>query len=290
MLLANFLVAQRLITHAKGRALLRQHSPPLEAGLQNVVEVSKESFDFDIDVTSSKTLQESLSRLSRTCSDELVIQCVTESLMAPMRPAEYIAAGEISEEEWQHFALNIPYYTHFTSPIRRYADVVVHRLLQATIDGSVNECLPQKQIHTDAMHCNNKRMASKKAQERSDRVFLSLYLKKNPISSVLGVCLGIGEKTFTVFVPSLGLSTRVFLEEHVDIFDMNTVEDESGRRQLVIRPKSRVIPGMQRTEGDDGPSWKALNITIFTKLTVSCVCKDRTPIDVKVMIVGPWNG
>ena len=289
MLLANFLVAQRLITHANGRALLRQHPPPLEAGLQNVVEVSKESFDFDIDVTNSQTLQESLSRLSRTCKDELVIQCVTESLMTPMRPAEYIAAGEVSQEDWQHFALNIPYYTHFTSPIRRYADVVVHRLLQATLDDTVDECLPQKQIHADAMHCNDKRMSSKKAQERSDRVFLSLFLKKYPITSVLGVCLGIGEKTFTVFVPSLGLSTRVFLDEHKDVFDMNTIEDD-GRRKLVIRPKSNVVPGMQPDDAETSPvhSWKSLNVSIFTKLTVACYCKERTPIDVKVMVVGPW--
>lgn len=287
MLLANFLVAQRLITHAKGRALLRQHAPPLEAGLQTVVEVSKESFNFDIDVTSSQTLQESLSRLSRTCSDDLVIQCVTESLMAPMRPAEYIAAGEIDEEDWQHFALNIPYYTHFTSPIRRYADVIVHRLLQATLDDTVDECLPQKQIHADAMHCNDKRMSSKKAQERSDRVFLSLYLKKNPIESALGVCLGIGEKTFTVFVPSLGLSTRVFLDEHVDVFDMNVVEDDGGRRKLVIRPKSNVVPGMD-VEESDRLTWKSMSVSIFTKLTVACYCKDRTPIDVMVKVIGPW--
>ena len=290
MLLANFLVAQRLITHAKGRALLRQHSPPLEAGLQNVVEVSKESFNFDIDVTNSQTLQESLSRLGRTCDDELVIQCVTESLMMPMRPAEYIAAGEVSEEDWQHFALNIPYYTHFTSPIRRYADIVVHRLLQATLDDSVDDCPPQKQIHADAMHCNDKRMASKKAQERSDRVFLSLYLKKNPMESALGVCLGIGEKTFTVFVPSLGFSTRVFLDEHVDLFDFNIVEDDGVKRKLVIRPKSNIVPGMQSAEDDAGLTWKSLDVSVFTKLTVACFCKERTPIDVRVMVVGPWVG
>jgi exoribonuclease R len=37
-----------------------------------------------------------------------------------MRPAAYLAAGSVEGgEHWRHFALNIPYYTHFTSPIRR---------------------------------------------------------------------------------------------------------------------------------------------------------------------------
>ena len=125
MLLANYFVAQRLITHAHGRALIRNHSPPIEQGMQTVVDVSKEAHNFDIDTTNSSTLQASLSRLSRECDDELVVQCVTESLMTPMKPAEYIAAGELDEMDWHHFALNIPYYTHFTSPIRRYPDVIV---------------------------------------------------------------------------------------------------------------------------------------------------------------------
>ncbi|KAL7469506.1 hypothetical protein ACHAXS_009760 [Conticribra weissflogii] len=297
MLLANYLVAQRLITHAHGRALLRNHSPPIELGLQNVVEVSKASFNFDIDITSSQSLQESLNRLCRECDDELVVQSVTESLMTPFKPAEYIAAGELDEAEWRHFALNIPYYTHFTSPIRRYPDVVVHRLLQATLDDNVDE-FPQNQseIHAVAGHCNDKRMAAKKAQERSDRVFLSLYLKSHPISSVLGVCLSVGEKTFTVFVPSLGMSTRVFLEEHEDVFDMNAFEDSNGKRKIVIRPKTNVVPWMQCGDGDDGDEslassspWKCLEIGVFTKLEVSCFCKAQPPIDVKVKVVGPWK-
>jgi len=290
MLLANYLVAQRLITHAHGRALLRNHAPPIEQGMQQVVDVSKESFNFEIDTTNSNTLQESLSRLSRECNDELVVQCVTESLMTPMRPAEYIAAGELDEVDWQHFALNIPYYTHFTSPIRRYPDVIVHRLLQATLDEEVeNFSLTQKEIHSAALHCNDMRMSAKKAQERSDRVFLSLYLKKNPISSTLGVCLGVGEKTFTVFVPSLGLSTRCFLQEHDNEFDIHAFEDSNnGKRRIVIRPKTSIVPGMEAQPSHEG-SWKSLDIQVFTKLEVECTCKMQTPIDVRVKVVGPWK-
>jgi DIS3-like exonuclease 2 len=293
MLLANYFVAQRLITHAHGRALLRNHSPPIELGMQSVVDVSKEALNFDIDTTNSSTLQASLSRLSRECDDELVVQCVTESLMTPMKPAEYIAAGELAEEDWHHFALNIPYYTHFTSPIRRYPDVIVHRLLQATIDDNVDE-FPQNQceIHASAGHCNEKRMAAKKAQERSDRVFLSLYLKKNPIMSTLGVCLSVGEKTFTVFVPKLGASIKVFLQEHEDCFDTNAYTDDDGKRHIIINPKTDAIPGMQSDMKSDNGSWpalKSLDIRVFTKLEVSCTCKDRPPIDVRVKVVGPWK-
>ncbi|KAL7531929.1 hypothetical protein ACHAXR_008498 [Thalassiosira sp. AJA248-18] len=287
MLLANYLVAQRLITHAHGRALLRNHSPPIDQGMQQVVDVSKESFNFDIDTTNSSTLQESLSRLTLECDDELVVQCVTESLMTPMRPAEYMAAGELDEVDWQHFALNIPYYTHFTSPIRRYPDVIVHRLLQATLDDDIDDFpLKQKEIHAAAGHCNDMRMSAKKAQDRSDRVFLSLYLKKNPISSVLGVCLGVGEKTFTVFVPSLGMSTRVFLQEHEDEFNINAFEDSTGKRRIVISLKTNTVPGMQPgADTSSEPSWKSLDICVFTKLEVACTCKTHPPIDVRVKVV-----
>lgn len=232
---------------------------------------------FNIDTSNSKRIQESLSRLSRRCNDELVLQCITEMLTLPMCPAVYFAAGAAEEEQWAHFALNIPYYTHFTSPIRRYPDVIVHRLLQATLEGeeAVEDfSLDHREIQCIAEHCNKKKMDSKKASDRSDRVFLALYLKKQPIRKALGVVLSVGEKTFTVFVPIIGFSQTLFLDDHEHI------------ETSVLEEKSKLLLTLKDNKGFD---WAKLKIKTFTKICVSCHCKTRPPIDVALRLVGPWR-
>lgn len=47
--------------------------------------------------------------------------------------AKYFCAGMLDIAKYQHYALSVPLYTHFTSPIRRYSDVLVHRQLDSIL-------------------------------------------------------------------------------------------------------------------------------------------------------------
>lgn len=46
-----------------------------------------------------------------------------------MQPAKYVCINEDAPDQYSHYGLNFGLYTHFTSPIRRYADLLVHRLV-----------------------------------------------------------------------------------------------------------------------------------------------------------------
>ena len=74
-------------------------------------------------------LQEVLSKIAGKPEEKLVAKVILRSL----RQAEYRA------ENLGHFGLAAKYYTHFTSPIRRYPDLVVHRLLKETAKGKVSD-------------------------------------------------------------------------------------------------------------------------------------------------------
>ena len=95
----------------------------------------------------------------------------------------------------------------------RYADVVVHRLLAASVQGIryTDDISEMEQKFSDiANHCNDKKMSAKNAEEDCDRVFLCIYLQTHPIETT-GVVIGVGEKSFTIYVEKFGLEKRLFL-------------------------------------------------------------------------------
>ena len=160
--------------------------------------------------------------------------------------------------------------------------MIVHRLLQATLEPDNNwDEFPLKVSDTQIIceHCNEKRLASKAAQERCDRVFLSLFVRANPLQGQLGVVLSVGNSAFTVYVPSLGAAGLLYLQEHQDMLTYRPQEDpRDGQRIILLEEVS-----------EKEKKWNRLEIRVFTKLRVTVVCQDRPPIDIKIRFEGPWK-
>jgi len=61
-----------------------------------------------------------------------------------MQRAEYVYCGNLDPSELRHTALNFDLYTHFTSPIRRYPDLIVHRLLKYILNNFSIDTIKEK--------------------------------------------------------------------------------------------------------------------------------------------------
>jgi protein SSD1 len=80
----------------------------------------------------------------------------------PMQRAKYFCTGALDINKWGHYALNVPLYTHFTSPIRRYCDLIVHRLLQSALLGETSN-YDTDTVSKIAKRCNERKFSSKDA-------------------------------------------------------------------------------------------------------------------------------
>jgi exosome complex exonuclease DIS3/RRP44 len=131
MLLANVAVAERLAAYYPSFAILRRHPKPKVKELQDLVD-QLTARGFEVSTESSKALADSL---DRAVSDDPFFNKLVRILATRcMNQAVYFCMSTVDNAEIGHYGLAMPKYTHFTSPIRRYADVLVHRLLAASLD------------------------------------------------------------------------------------------------------------------------------------------------------------
>lgn len=146
MIFANSSVASRIHESFPDTALLRVHRH-VEEGRFEELESTLKAAGIDFDGRSNKGLAATLKSAKELGGNHrAIVDSLLQSLATrAMSEAQYVCSGAHGGDSgFSHYGLGIDKYTHFTSPIRRYADVVVHRELLAAISDSSYR--PTKQL------------------------------------------------------------------------------------------------------------------------------------------------
>lgn len=214
MLLANMAVAHKIYRSMPRQAVLRRHPPPKEAMMEVVVQ-QLASLGITMDSESAQSIARSLANIRQGVINEdslAVLAAVTSLCSKPMELARYFCTGMLEEDDFHHYALNVPLYTHFTSPIRRYPDILVHRLLDFAVTGRKMKWDPWD-VEKVAQHCNDKKLSAKRVGEASAEMFLAAFVGEcGPIPNKPGAVLQVLDHSIDVLILELGVVKRVYVD------------------------------------------------------------------------------
>ena len=195
MIAANETVAER-IYWLELASIYRTHEKPDREKIVVLNEIlAKCGYKIpNFDNLHPKQFQEIIER----SKDKETSMLVHKTILRSLKQARYTV------EDIGHFGLASSHYTHFTSPIRRYADLMVHRVLFSSIDNSIKQ-LKLPDLDEIAQHISKTERVAMKAEDESVRIKLVEYMQKR-----------VGE-TFNVMVTGFA-QKKVFFEtdEHIE--------------------------------------------------------------------------
>ncbi|TRZ46067.1 ribonuclease R [Robertkochia solimangrovi] len=183
MLLANRKVAE-YIGKRKKTFVYRVHDEPDFDKLMQLQGVIKR-FGYSINLKSKKTITSSLNELLEDVHGKKEQNLVDTLAIRSMSKAAY------STENIGHYGLAFDYYTHFTSPIRRYPDVMVHRLLQFYLDGG--DAVKQEDYEEKCSHSSSMESLAANAERDSVKYMQIRFMEDHNDESFLGVISGVTE-------------------------------------------------------------------------------------------------
>ncbi|KAG7096895.1 hypothetical protein E1B28_004301 [Marasmius oreades] len=249
MILTNTAVAHHAAVHLPEQALLRRHDTPLERRLNTFVERAAR-LGYAIDTSSAGSIMKSIQSVASPNARRLLELL---SFKATQR-AKYFCAGMLDIAKYHHYALNVPLYTHFTSPIRRYADLLVHRQVESILQAGAEPkfTMDRDAVAKVAQQCNIKRDSAVLAQEQSTHLYLCVFIsdltqRYGPVVRQAKV-VAVLEAAFDVLVPEFGIEKRV----HVDQMPIeNHVYDEHTHTLQIYWSSKNVITWLAENSDDE---------------------------------------
>uniref|UniRef100_A0A2D4HI99 RNB domain-containing protein n=1 Tax=Micrurus lemniscatus lemniscatus TaxID=129467 RepID=A0A2D4HI99_MICLE len=224
MLLANISVAQKINQEFSEHALLRKHPAPPPSNYDILVKAAK-SKGLEIKTDSAKSLADSLDRAESPSFPYLntLLRILTTRCMMQ---AVYFCSG--MDSDFHHYGLASPIYTHFTSPIRRYADIIVHRLLAVAIgaDTTYPDLTDKHKLAELCKNLNFRHKMAQYAQRASIAFHTQLFFKNKGEVSEEAYILFVRKNAIVVLIPKYGLEGTVFFEEKARTNERLVFNDE----------------------------------------------------------------